>query len=96
MHYRRMPKDKGYIPAGVKQCPLMEELKTIFAVKWQTPFTILIDDLHLFQGFYRTRRMASKGYIKDEWPTEEQIRTLAEANGCAGKVIDDMLLLEKS
>lgn len=77
------------------QCPLMEELESIFAQRWTAELTILIDDAHYFQeSFWRQRW--SRPYDKSQWPRMREIRSVAAAAGFACREReDDVLVIEK-
>jgi hypothetical protein len=48
------------------QCPVMAELKVIFAIDWKQPPIILIDDAKMFHE-------VQGPFNADEWPTLDQI-----------------------
>jgi hypothetical protein len=82
--------------AALRQCPVLDELHTIFGFTWQAEFAILVDDVHLFQRWYRVRRMPKKGYRLDEWPKLDQLEKVAAKHRCDTLVDDNMLLIRRA
>ncbi len=58
------------------ECPLLDELKAISAIKWGKPPVIMIDDAkYFFPEFWDTDK--AKPYTREKWPTIEQIKEAA-------------------
>lgn len=62
----------GKGPKPEKECPLIDELKTIMAIKWKSKPAIMIDDgQYFFDRFWQTSK--ADAYDRKQWPTFEQI-----------------------
>ena len=80
--------------SSAKQCPLLEELESIFSFDWRTPPMILIDDAEFFGNrFWKFHR--SRGYRRADWPTFDKIKQSAESNGMTMRVIKNTVLVAK-
>lgn len=62
------------------QCPLMGELRSIFALDWKVRPVILVDDAPFFgEEFWETEQAA--GYDKAQWPRLAEILKLTCQHG---------------
>lgn len=76
------------------QCPLLDELRSIFSFRWKVPPHILIDDAEYFgTRFWRLAR--SRGYNRADWPTFKQIGRRAHRAGLVMSKVRNTVILSK-
>lgn len=82
----------NYLVMPETPCPVLEELRAIFAIPWQTAPRIAVDDAWLFRPEYGWKRRRL-GYRKAILPTLGEIEEVCRSFGYAVKVVEDRLVI---
>ena len=85
-HYQGGPKTECSLVYG--ECPLLNELKAIFASPWRSLPIILIDDAHMFHEWPMEKHGV---FSAEQWPTYEQIVERFPTNAYAFSEEEDVI-----